>query len=166
MLSRAEAYPRPAPGSAHCESILLPRRPVARVPASYEFERAKLWPGQIPGSHEPGFEEPELRELPPPKELRWLKRASEELHCFAFGECTVLLSREDSDHGGLRWHLSISHPHRHPSWDEIKTARYRLCGPDLVMAMILPRAEDYVNVPAQDHVMQLWELIGAEAEGW
>lgn len=26
------------------------------------------------------------------------------------------------------------------------------------MAMILPPAEHYVNVPEQDHVMQLWEI--------
>lgn len=64
-----------------------------------------------------------------------------------------------------RWHLSISHPDRHPTWDEIKTVRYRLCGPDLTMAMILPPVDRYVNVPAQDHVFQLWQLV-EEADGW
>lgn len=62
------------------------------------------------------------------------------------------------DGGPPRWHLSISCPDRHPSWDEIKTARYRLLGPDLNAAMFLPPAAEYVNVPAQDHVFHVWEV--------
>jgi hypothetical protein len=60
--------------------------------------------------------------------------------------------------GELRWHLTISCRDRHPTWDEIKIARYRLLGPDTVMAMLLPPAENYVNLPEQDHVFQLWEI--------
>jgi hypothetical protein len=30
------------------------------------------------------------------------------------------------------WHISISHPYRYPSWDEIYTARYDFCPHDIV----------------------------------
>jgi len=123
---------------------------MARVPGTFN-PKTKLWEGEIPGTHEPSFVEPPLRE-----------REGDGLHAaFDFGECLVLLSLD-----GGRWHISISHPHRHPSWDEIKTVRYRLGGPDLVFAMVLPEVDRYVNVPEQDHVMQLWQLVGGEAEGW
>ena len=38
-------------------------------------------------------------------------------------------------HGELRWHLSISCLDRHPSWDELKTARYRLLPHDVAFAL-------------------------------
>jgi hypothetical protein len=82
-----------------------------------------------------------------------------ELYRFQMGECALILGHEPQGaNGEIRWHLTISCPDRHPSWDEIKTARYRLLGPDTVMAMILPPVADYVNVDQQDHVMQLWEI--------
>jgi len=138
----------------------------ARVPTAPRRERARIWPGEIPGSHEPGFVEQPLVERPDNSDYlqRMLPMPVEQHYAFDFGECTVILTL-DATRGEARWHLSISHPTRHPTWDEIKTARYRLLGPDLVMAMVLPRAEDYVNVPEQDHVMQLWQLLG-DAEGW
>lgn len=139
---------------------------MAKVPPFPMRSRARIWPGQIPGTHEPGFEEPELIEHRPPEQMRKLLHRLEVLHTFHFGECNVILSRETPTDDRLRWHISISHPHRHPTWDEIKTVRYRLGGPDLVFAMVLPEPLNYVNVPSQDHVFQLWELVGEEARGW
>ena len=127
--------------------------------------RARIWDGSIPGTHEPGFAEPTLIQHPTPTKLADLLHGAEDVFYFEFGEATVILSRQD-DGRGMRWHLSVSCPDRHPTWDEIKTARYRLLGPDVVMAMILPRADDYVNVARQDHVFQLWQLIEEEADGW
>lgn len=45
-----------------------------------------------------------------------------------------------------RKHLSISHPSRFPTWDEIKDARYALLPDDIDMAMYLPSQSKYVNV--------------------
>lgn len=40
-------------------------------------------------------------------------------------DCTAMLGREPLGPGGeMRWHLSVSHPVRYPTWDEIKTAVY------------------------------------------
>jgi hypothetical protein len=56
------------------------------------------------------------------------------------GECSVMVSRDPlGPDGSYRWHLSIAHPSRYPSWDEIKTAVYGIDTlPDgVVMAQIL-----------------------------
>jgi hypothetical protein len=47
------------------------------------------------------------------------------MHCerWIVGQCTVLCSKEPFG-GGWRWHVSISHPNRYPTWDEVKSAVY------------------------------------------
>ncbi|SIS88764.1 DUF7694 domain-containing protein [Alicyclobacillus vulcanalis] len=57
-------------------------------------------------------------------------------------KCTVMV--EYHVDGG--WHMSISHPERYPTWDEIREARYQLIPNDVTMAMLLPPKEEYVNV--------------------
>ena len=47
---------------------------------------------------------------------------------------------------GDGWHLSISHPTRYPTWDEIRDARYDLLPDDCTMAMLLPPRAEYVNL--------------------
>ena len=79
---------------------------------------------------------------------------------FALGECTVIVAREPLGRdGALAWHLSISHPSRYPTWDEIKTARYELTPPEVTMVMVLPPPEEYVNLEAQDNVFHLHEML-------
>ncbi len=58
---------------------------------------------------------------------------------WSLGFCTVMLAREPLGPGGSwRWHLSISHPRRYPTWDEIKTVVYSLDAlADVVMAQVL-----------------------------
>ncbi len=58
---------------------------------------------------------------------------------------------------GGRWHLSIAHPYRYPSWNEIHEARYRFLPPDMYVAMILPPRELYVNL--HPNAFHLWEVI-------
>jgi hypothetical protein len=56
------------------------------------------------------------------------------------------------------WHMSISHPRRYPSWDEITNAWYRLV-PDaenIEGSMLLPRAADYVNL--HQNCFHVWQL--------
>lgn len=135
-----------------------------KVPGKYTLlGRVRLWDGPIPGTHEPGFVEKPIIEYAVPEALRLIhdRLRSTEVHLFWMGECRIILALEND-----RWHISISCEDRHPTWDELKVARYRLGGPDLVMAMVLPAAESYVNVPDQDHVFHLWQLVDDEAEGW
>jgi hypothetical protein len=139
---------------------------MSRVPPTTSG-RARLWNGTIPGTFEPGYLEQPIVEHPVPAAVRRAVHGPDgglELHTLRMGACNLILGHEPmGPEHELRWHLSISTPHRHPSWDEIKTARYRLLGPDTSMAMLLPPVEFYVNVPAQDHVFQVWEIADAAA---
>lgn len=115
----------------------------------------------IPGTFEEGFVEHPLREEKIPAHMRLTYKAAGMLGLrrFSMGEATILISRDPAGVNGERlWHLTISCPDRHPTWDEIKTARYRLLPADATFGMLLPPSEFYVNVPAQDHVFQLWEV--------
>jgi hypothetical protein len=56
----------------------------------------------------------------------------------------------------LLWHLSISHRHRYPSWDEIADARYALVPDRVTMAMLLPPRDEYVN--AHPFCFHLWQI--------
>ena len=75
------------------------------------------------------------------------------------GGCSILLAREPAGVEGEKlYHLSISRRDRHPTWDEIKTARYRLLPDDRCFGMLLPPSQYYINLPDQDHVFHLWEI--------
>lgn len=77
----------------------------------------------------------------------------------ADGHLSVFVGREDAG-----FHLSISHrtndippvPGRYPTWDEIVDARYQFCPPQVVMAMLLPPKEEYVNL--HETTFHLWEV--------
>lgn len=117
----------------------------------------------IPGTVEPGFkEQPLIEQRMPENVIRSFALHGidpEGMKIYTMGVCSIFVGREPAGAGGeLLWHLTISTPSRHPSWDEIKVARYRLLPPERTFAMLLPPPEIYVNVPEQDHVMQLWEV--------
>ena len=120
----------------------------------------------MPGTFPADWEIPQLREYPPPKELldaiaRYgIEKEKNTFRTFAFGDCTVFVSREPAGKNGeWLWHLSISHPDRYPAWEEMKFVRYKLLPRDLCFAILLPPPEYYVNVPAHDRVMHIWEAF-------
>jgi len=73
---------------------------------------------------------------------------------YRWGEVSACVAKEMG-----KWHLSISHPRRHPTWNEIYTAWYDLvpgAGSEFEGAMILPHKTEYVNLhPNCFHVHQL-----------
>lgn len=73
--------------------------------------------------------------------------------------CRVFFAIE---HG--RWHLSIAHPKRLPTWEEVREARYHFLPDGVLMAMLLPPKEEYVNV--HPFCFHLWEIQGEEAAGY
>jgi hypothetical protein len=66
-------------------------------------------------------------------------------------DCHIIVSREQG-----RWHMSISHNERYPSWDEIHEARYELLPEERTFAMILPPKSEYVNL--HHNCFHLWEI--------
>lgn len=124
----------------------------------------------IPGTIEPGYKDREITEVPVPFRVREAFRAQRidveaiGLKIFTFGPCNIMTAREPAAKGGEPlWHLTISCPSRHPTWDEIKVARYRLLPLELTFALLLPPPHLYVNLPEQDHVFQLWEVTDPRA---
>ena len=56
-------------------------------------------------------------------------------------------------------HLSVSHPRRYPTWDEIKGIRYAMLPNNLTFALLLPPLSQYVNVhPNCFHLHEVPEL--------
>ena len=53
-------------------------------------------------------------------------------------------------------HLSISHKYRDPTWDEIKTIRYKMLNAKKTYGILLPPKEQYVNI--DQHCFHLWEI--------
>jgi hypothetical protein len=68
----------------------------------------------------------------------------------------VFVARE-----GDRWHMSIAHPKRLPTWPEVHEARYRFLPEQMVVGMLLPPKADYVN--KHQYCFHLWEIQGEEA---
>lgn len=73
---------------------------------------------------------------------------------YRWGDISVYVAEED----GL-WHLSISHPSRHPTWAEIFTAWYDLvpgAGSEFEGAIYLPRKTEYVNT--HKNCFHVWQI--------
>ncbi len=76
---------------------------------------------------------------------------------YRFGECFVLVGKEPTGvFGRKRWHLSISHPERYPTWDEIREARYRFIPDAVMVGMLLPPQKEYVNL--HENCFHLYEI--------
>ena len=81
-----------------------------------------------------------------------------EVDVYRYGECNIFKAIERE-----RLHISISHPSRLPTWDEIKYIRYNLALNKKNMAMFLPPKEKYVNV--DENCFHLWEVEDDFFEG-
>jgi len=90
---------------------------------------------------------PPIIEIPLP-DIGGLERNA---RAYAMGECRIITGR-----GAAGWHLSISHPTRYPTWDEVAEARYNLLPLNATIAMLLPPPSEYVNI--HDTTFHLWEV--------
>lgn len=104
----------------------------------------------LPGTSEPGWVEPRFVSLPSRHAQPEGVRA---LMAWKMGDCQVVRFR-DSD--GL--HMAISCDQRMPTWDEIKTARYRLLPDDATFALLLPPRAEYIDHPLRPNVVELTEI--------
>ncbi len=86
---------------------------------------------------------------------------------WTMGECSVFTSREPMGFQTsiierpppqpYRWHMSIAHPERYPTWDEMVHAREYLLPLELVFAQIFPADwDEYVNI--HPNCFHLWEV--------
>lgn len=72
----------------------------------------------------------------------------------------VIITKDD----GVNWHMSISHPNRYPTYEELKEARYKFCPDEVEMAQIFPPKSEFVNV--HPNCFHLWQIpkINTESE--
>jgi len=124
----------------------------------------------IPGTVTHGFKESPIIPQRMPEAVRQAliqqRIDPSSLAVYTMGPCSIFVGQEPAGRNHeLLWHLTISTPSRHPTWDEIKVARYRLLPADICVGILLPEARFYVNLPEQDHVFQLWE-VRDEREVW
>jgi len=95
-------------------------------------------------------------------ELLLIRQGALHTERHTLGECTVMVSREPyAVHGEAeyRWHLSIAHPSRYPTWDEIKAAAYgseALKG--VMLAQVLTPGDGSPWVNLHDNCFHLYEI--------
>lgn len=59
-------------------------------------------------------------------------------------------------------HLSVSHPRRHPTWEEMRDIRYALLPDDKTFGILLPPKEQYVNL--HEHCFHMHEVPSVHEE--
>lgn len=106
--------------------------------------------------HKPMSKVPPIKEESMPGQMQiWM--ASGELEpgtrLYSMGQCSIMVSPPLDEEWG--WHLSIAHPTRYPTWDEVAKARYALLPLDLDFEMPLPRPDDYVSI--HENCFQVWQ---------
>lgn len=92
-----------------------------------------------------------IKKIPFPIPKSIIPEDSKHHKAWLMGQCKVFYSLDADRH-----HLSISHPTRYPTWDEIKEARYRFLPDECYMAIMFPPKEYWVNV--HKYCFQLWEI--------
>ena len=79
---------------------------------------------------------------------------------FKMGRALILIS-PPVEEVGMGWHMSISHPDRYPTWDEVAKAWYELI-PDADNregSMLLPKREDYISI--HNFCFQVHEVLSS-----
>ncbi len=85
--------------------------------------------------------------VPVPEEV---KSAMPGTRCYTLGRCSVMAGIEMG-----RWHMSIAHPDRLPSWDELKEAWTQVVPGDRYFVLPLPPPRYWLNV--HHFCLHLWE---------
>lgn len=88
---------------------------------------------------------PEIEEMPTPPGIIQLQLAGKMepyIKVYRMGKLSIIVGLSPQD----GFHVSISHPSRYPSWDEIVHIRYSLLPNGLTMALLLPPIAEYINL--------------------
>ena len=88
-----------------------------------------------------------------------LEGGATDLQCWRKGRLGVICAREPVDQAkgsDVRWHLSISHLWRLPTWEEMGEAKDHLIPPDVFMCLPHPPREYWINL--HNFCLHLWEF--------
>lgn len=70
------------------------------------------------------------------------------------GHFALIFCVEDHGDNGLCWHLSVSHEHRYPTWDEMMVFRSFFFDDDMEVIMVMPPLDEYINI--HNNCFHLW----------
>lgn len=89
------------------------------------------------------------------------------VEAWEMGECSILIAKEDfSDarepNRDFRWHLTIGHPTRRPTLEEVAEAR-KLLPQDVWMCIPFPHRAYWLEMPG--HGVELVQFFDANLEG-
>ena len=103
-----------------------------------------------------------IRQTPMPHELRdaFLADGAESIRRYEANVAkddgySILLGREPTVEGDMRWHLSVAHPARLPEWEHIVEIAHEL-RPGVCFVIAVPPRSWWINV--HPHTIHLWEL--------
>ncbi len=85
------------------------------------------------------------------KKIRELIILGSKTNVYQEEDLQIFVSKDE----GL-WYLSISHPTRFPTYEEIKHAQYVLLPDEVTMAMLFPPKKEFVNI--HNNCFHLWEI--------
>lgn len=107
----------------------------------------------VPGSSSPGYVPETITAVASSAEGKQLaaRLGIRGLQAFTMGECRIV--RYIDPERGLT--MTVRHPERLPSWDEIKQARYRLLPRELTFCLLLPPPSEYADDPRNPFVIEL-----------
>jgi hypothetical protein len=79
-----------------------------------------------------------------------------DFECWLRGKLAAIVSRDDIAHGGgdVRWHISLQHKDRVPTWEELSRAGHDL-RPGVTFVIGVPPRSWWLNV--HEHVLHLWQ---------
>jgi hypothetical protein len=87
------------------------------------------------------------------KRMREIGQLEPDAAAYSLGECRIMVGSSPLGH-----HLSIAHPSRYPTWDEVAKARTELLPDEKNFGMMLPPKAEYVDV--HTFCFHLWEVEG------
>lgn len=95
------------------------------------------------------------RILPPHWRLR--EHAADGAKWEARHGLTVIASGATELDGRRWWHVSVAHPRRLPTWEELREVKDLFIGRDRKAIQVLPRQAEYVNI--HPHCLHLWHCL-------
>lgn len=75
--------------------------------------------------------------------------------CHRWEKLIALVSRDEIEPGDLRWHISLRHEKRIPTWDELAACGHDL-RPGVCFCIGVPPRSWWMNL--HENVLHLWEL--------
>lgn len=74
---------------------------------------------------------------------------------------TVIMSRAIEDDGHIWLHVSMAHPHRMPTYEELADVKERFIGADKKAVMVFPPKSVHVNI--HNFCLHLWHRMDGDS---